>query len=72
MIMCLFPHCQFVCRLIGEVDCDGGGSVCIFFCSSHFVYRLVGEVQCGAGMGGGTGYDNVSFSPQSLCVQISW
>ena len=29
--MCLFSHCHFVCRLIGEVDCDGGGSVCIFF-----------------------------------------
>ena len=44
---------------------DGGGRVCIFFL--HFECRLIGEVEGGEGE-----YDNVSFPPHSVCVQINW
>ena len=69
MIMCLFPRTQFVCRLIGEVGGVGGGSMIMcLFPRTQFVCRLIGEV---GGWGGGE-YDNVSFPPHSVCVQINW
>ena len=42
------------------------------FPRTQFVCRLIGEVE-GGGVGWGGGeYDNVSFPPHSVCVQINW